>query len=153
MARHLRPDICGTAFAPYLRHDMGVAEVFPLVTRHLDPLASLELGYFVHLGLIDGHGAVLVADPKIDVVNLVLGADDPKVSAGEVMAVVELPHRLMGFDALELQLLAGLFIFELVYTAVFLALLQRVLFHGRHHFPTALGCRMTRVFGRRYPPP
>src|ERR1700674_5595433 len=95
------------------RHYMRIAEVLPLVTRHLDPLAAFQFRYFVHLGLIDGHRAVLVADPKIDIVNLILGADDPKVGAGEVMAIVELPHRLMGVDELQLQLLAGLVVFEL----------------------------------------
>ena len=73
----------------------------------------------MHLGLIDGHLAVFVADPEIDVVDLVLGADDPKVSAGEIMAIVELPHRLVGVDELQLQLLAGLVILEFEYPLFF----------------------------------
>ena len=65
------------------------------------------------LGLLDGHGAVLVADPEIDVVDLVLGADDTEIGAGEVVAVlVELAHRLVGVDELQIQHLAGLVVLE-----------------------------------------
>src|ERR1700724_4458979 len=81
-------------------HDMRRADVLPLVSRHLNPLAALEFRHFVHLRLIDRHLAVLVADPKIDVVYLIPGADHTKIGAGKVMAVVELPHRLVGVDEL-----------------------------------------------------
>src|SRR6202789_353675 len=81
-----------------LGDDVRVADVLPFVARHLNPLAAFELGHFVHLGLVDGHLAVLVADPEIDVVDLVLGAGDSKIGAGEVVAVVELAHRLVGVD-------------------------------------------------------
>src|SRR5450755_2240672 len=75
-------------------NDLGGSDILPLVTRHLDPLAAFEFRHLVYLGLVDGHGPVLVADPKVDVVDLILGADDAKVGAGKVMAVIELPHRL-----------------------------------------------------------
>src|ERR1022692_1031112 len=86
---------------PFSGHDVGTAEILPLVTRHLDPLPSFELWNFVYFRLIHGHLAVLVADPKVNIVNFILGADNTKVSAGKVMTViVELPHRLVGVDKL-----------------------------------------------------
>src|ERR1039458_7752823 len=52
---------CAAAWAlPFSGHDVGAAEVLPLVTRHLDPLPSFELRNFVYFRLIHGHLAVLV---------------------------------------------------------------------------------------------
>jgi len=97
---HLLRFATSLAFA-FSGDHVGTAKVLPLVTRHLDPLATLELRDLVHFCLIYGHLAVLVADPKVDVVNLILGANNTKVSTGKVMTViVELPHRLVGVDKL-----------------------------------------------------
>src|ERR1700682_5039675 len=110
--RHQRPRIVAVSLGiseplprgmalPLSGHDVGTAKVLPLVSRHLDPLALLELRNFVHLRLIYGHLAVLVADPKVYVVNLILGSNNTKVSTGKVMTViVELPNRLVGVDKL-----------------------------------------------------
>src|SRR5580698_5533137 len=64
---------CGAACStlPSSGHDVGTAKILPLVARHLHPLAVLELRDFVHLHLIDGHLAVLVGDPEVEVVDLI----------------------------------------------------------------------------------
>jgi len=52
------------------------ADVLPLVTRHLDPLTALELGDFVHLGLGDAHGAVLVVGTKDQIYDIDFWVND-----------------------------------------------------------------------------
>ena len=100
-------------------HDVRAAEILPFVARHLDPLTVLQLRYLVHFRLVHRHHAVLVADPEIDVVNLVLGADDAKIGTRKIVPiVVELAHRLMGVDELQVELLAGLVILDLEHPVV-----------------------------------
>src|ERR1700733_8643249 len=125
--------------SPSSGHDVRTAKILPLVARHLHPLAVLELRHFVHLHLVDAHLAVLVGDPEVDVVDLILGTDNAKVSAGKIVSViVELPDRLVSIDKFQSQLLAGLVILELEHAIVLRTHIGRVLFNSRHHFPAAL---------------
>src|ERR1039457_4661307 len=136
------------------RNDVGVAQILPVVARHLNPLAILEFRDLVHLDLVHAHRAVFVADPKIDVVDLVLGAEHAKVGAGEEMAViVELPNGLVGVDELQIQHFAGLVILEFEHAAIVRALRERTLLDCRHHFPTALVRHVARMLRGGNPPP
>src|SRR5438105_7106040 len=72
--------VSATCFSVSFSFNTSALTIFSSLSLHDALPISLELGHFVHPGLLDGHLAVLVGDPEVDRKSTRLNSSHERIS-------------------------------------------------------------------------